>query len=167
MSDDIFRWSVRAARRWPGRALTIGVAAASGVIVYAVHQGGSTPPRNGAALAPARATRTSLHPACTFLIDVVPAAGSVYLSTWGGPSCLQLGQLLQRSVDRALLGQPISVTVSTSTVDPTIAGPPACTQSLRGVTTLRVYPTEPDGDPFAQTVCSGLKYALRPQQKTS
>ena len=59
MSDDIFRWTVRAARRRPAKALTVGVAAASGIFVYAVNEGGPTPPRSGAALAPAAAQPSS------------------------------------------------------------------------------------------------------------
>jgi hypothetical protein len=116
---------------------------------------------------PAPARLPSLHPACTFLINAVPAAGSVYLSTWGGPPCPQLDRLLQRAEDRQLQGQPVSVLVAQSGVDPTTVGPPACTQSFGTVMTWRVYPTAPDGDLFAQTFCAGLKYAVGQGRKTA
>ena len=186
MSDDIFRWTVRTARRWPATALTVGVAAASGAFIYAVNQGGPTPPRSGAVAAatqtspdpcyecgqyagnaPDPAPRASLHPGCTFLITTAPAVGSVYLSTWGGPPCAQLVQLLQKAENRQLQGAPVSVLVAPSSVDPTTVGPPSCTQAFGRVMTWRVYPTSPDGGFFAQTFCTGLKYAAGQGQKTA
>jgi hypothetical protein len=180
MGDNIFTWTLRAVRRWPATALTLGMAAATAVFAYAVNQGGPAVPRTShdvAAVAaastpmpsppaPAPAPLPSLHPTCAFRINAIPA-GSVYLATWGGPTCPRLAELLQKAEDRQLQGTPASVIVSLSTIDPTTSGPPVCTHGFGTVMTWRVYATSSGDGVFARQFCEGLKLSVGGGQKSA
>ena len=193
MGDNIFTWTLRAVRRWPATALTLGMAVATAVFAYAINQGGPTVPQAAHRVAtvatastpdaglgpchecgryagnvptPAPAPVPSLRPACTFRINAIPA-GSVYLATWGGPNCPRLAELLQKAEDRQLQGTPASVIVSLSNTDPTTSGPPVCTQGFGAVMTWRVYTTSSGDDLFAQLFCQGLRSSVGGGQKSA
>jgi hypothetical protein len=191
MTDNIFAWTLRAIRRWPATALTLGMAAATGMFAVATNHGRPVLPQTSHGVAavaaapgpcyecgqyagnvptqapsPAPAPLPSLHPTCTFRISAIPA-GSVYLSTWGGPTCPRLADLLQKAEDRQLQGSATSITVSLSNTDPTTSGPPVCTQSFAAVMTWRVYATSSADALFARLFCQGLTSAAGGGQKTA